>query len=120
MDAACLVILGHNNMGNSGQFNTTVLRLIICLACVFTISHRLSLVIGKIIKDGESQKFEEKLQFPVHVQPLGSILDAANIRVRLLKMVSLRAFSRLIHSRYSHDRQSTTLHRMHKDSSVTS
>ncbi|KAL3817665.1 hypothetical protein ACHAXA_002010 [Cyclostephanos tholiformis] len=43
-------------------------------------------VIGKIIKDRPSQKFEEKNQFPVYVERLDSILNSERIKVGLMKM----------------------------------
>ena len=42
--------------------------------------------IDKIIKDGRPQKFNESLQFPIHVERLDSILDSNSINVKLMKM----------------------------------
>lgn len=43
-------------------------------------------VIGKVIKDFDSQKFEESLQFDVHVERLDSILRAQGMNVKLMKI----------------------------------
>ena len=45
-----------------------------------------NLAIAKIIKDGRPQKFNESLQFPIHVERLDSILDSNSINVKLMKM----------------------------------
>lgn len=42
-------------------------------------------VVGKVIKDWKPQKFDEKLQFTIHVERLDSILNS-DIDVRLMKL----------------------------------